>query len=1383
MTIRFFTLRNKTPSREFSINSSKMSISNVIRIKIKAFFTAFVLTVCTGFSVFADDLEIYLGVADAQVTYNPNVLFIMDTSGSMSNKDGGSESRMLRVQNALKDALSSATNVNAGLMRFSDWGGPILYPVRDIDEQVIPELIYGVESSTDDAFEQSGWTDISQDQVKMSDGTDTILSGFRFNDVQLPQGATITAARLKFVSQSFNTTATDFSVKGELSTNSSAFASGNNNLSDRTLTTASTTWNTDNEFPVSGDVINSTDVSSVVQEIVNQPGWCGGNSLSLIIEGSSTDAGSARKVLSADEGSGSAAQLILEYDVNTATGCVAGTHTYQVQSQSNNAEEATNGYQSTGSELTFKSSSNSYIGMRFNNVAIPQGASITNAYMLFTAYRNRNTNNSGFVISAANEANPGDFSGYSRYLLRDKAKTTGVSWSNIDRWYKNSTYQSPDITAVVQQVVDRGDWASGNSMMMIVSSFTGNRGAYTYSGKPSGAAQLVIEFEGNASPGTAATVRSHLINKVDELAASGYTPIVDSLYEAASYYGGLPVYYGKARGTSSVSSTVRRNTRVSHRLSYSGSDPVRPFGCSESDLSDSDCINEYIPDGATYTSPITDLQCQTNNHIVLLSDGQANNNHSEDEIEALLGINCSGSGGEKCGLDLVRNINDSSDSAIGTRVTTHTIGFAANSTANNFLNQLAIQSGGGFYTADNSDDLVTAFQTIIKSVKDVNATFVSPGVAVNQLNRLTHKDELYFALFKPSEGTLWPGNLKKYRLDGETIYDTNDAEAIDSGSGFFADNSQSYWSIDVDGNDVRQGGAAYNLDLVRNVYAFEGAGSIMTTGNRLHEDNSNLTTSDLAIDSEADPNGLRDVLLQWARGVDLKDEDGDGSTSDARLQMGDPIHSQPVIVNYSTTDSAVMVATNHGFLHSIDPETGEQNWAIMPKELLANLNDIYEDASSYTHIYGLDGDLVLRTVSDSTTYLYVGMRRGGDSYYALDVSSKNSPSLVFEIAGGSSGFEKLGQTWSRPVVSKIKIGATTRNVLIFGGGYDEDQDSKSVRSDDNIGNAVYIVDADSGALLWTASNSGADLNLADMTYSIPARIAVVDRDNDDLADHLYVTDMGGQLFRIDLYNGETGSDFAKGALMADFGGSSATDSRRQYYSADVAEISLADEHYYAVALGTGYRAHPLDTTIQDKFYMVKDTGIFVIDESGNFTFPDTPYTQEDLYDASNHLLTSNDDAERELEVAQFAEKNGWFISLGTNGEKVLSAPLILNYRLFFTTYLPATASDSACAPPTGSSRAYVVELVNGNAVTDLDGDGVYEHEDRHAGLSQTGIAPDSKILIEDVLTPTICLGTECTAIVNNGNTCGSEFECLAESIYGDYERLRRSSWTTENERQ
>ena len=1352
---------------------------------------SFLLTSMISATAMGDDLEIYLGTANEQVTYDPNVLFIMDTSGSMTNKDGGSESRMLRVQNALKETLQNVTNINAGLMRFSDYGGPILYPIRPIDDNVVPEIIVPIVEDTDDAHEINGIVDLDSGHIKLTQGTDIVTSGLRYQNLNIPQGATITNAFLRFTSDQLNTSATTLKFRAELTGDAATFSSSNNDLSNRTVTSSMVEWTNDNDWPLSGETISSPSLVSVLQEVIDQSAWCGGNALNILIEGTSSSSASARRARSIEEGNGASPQLVIAYDDTDATGCVTGKRTYQVTSQSNNAEETQWGWNNTGSELTLKSSDNSYIGMRFQNIGIPQNAIISDAYLVFTAYQNGTGSGASFRISGADEGDADNFSSHPKYLLRDKAKTGSVLWSDIPAWYKNYSYQSPSIKNVVQNIVNRGDWQKDNDMMIILSDFTGVRGAYTYKGKPSGAAQLVIEFQGAATPGEVATVREHLVSKVDELAASGYTPIVDTLYEATSYYGGLNVYYGLKRGESNVSSTVRRNTRVSHRFSYEGSDSVLPSGCSEDNLSDSDCINEYIPSGAKYVSPITDLQCQTNNHIVLLSDGEANNNHSVDEIQTLLDKTCTGSGGEKCGLDLVKNIGDTGDSVIDARIVTHTIGFAANSTANNFLNQLALQGGGGFYQADNSADLVTAFQQILKTVKDVNATFVSPGVAVNQLNRLTHRDELYFALFKPAEGTIWPGNLKKYKISGDKILDKNGQSAVDEGTGFFSENAHSYWSVLADGNDVRNGGAASQLDLTRSIYFFDGAGTITTTSNKFHEDNANISQADLALGDVPDPELARETVLKWARGVDVRDEDADGDTTDVRLQMGDPIHSQPVIINYSESDSAILVATNQGFLHSFDAETGEENFAIIPKDLLSNLYDIYQDGSTLSHIYGLDGDMVFRDLHDGngTKYLYVGMRRGGKNYYVFDVSSKTSPKLVFKVEGGSTGFEKLAQTWSRPTITKIRIGSTARNVMIVGGGYDEDQDNYTTRTQDNEGNAVYIIDADTGELIWSASNSDASMVIDEMDYSIPARISVIDREGDGFADHMYVVDMGGQMFRLDIHNGKSLSDLVTGGLMADFAGADAVDNRRFFYGPDVSEISLAQEHYYAVAVGSGYRAHPLNSVIQDHFYMIKDFGVFNIDEEGKYGLPETALSLSDMYDATNHLLTSSDTDEQEIEANSFAEKSGWMIQLSSGGEKVLASPLIINYRLFFTTYVPATASTSVCAPPTGTSRAYLVELVNGNAITDLDFDGELEHEDRYADLKQTGIAPDTKILIEDIVKPVVCLGTECTSAVidvdENGDpvACGTDFECLAQNIYGRFERVIKNAWKTEVERE
>jgi type IV pilus assembly protein PilY1 len=1355
---------------------------------LNKFIAVLLATSLTLFSsvISADDLEIYLGTAGSEVTYDPNVLFIMDTSGSMSNKDGGTESRMLRVQNALKETLNSVTNINAGLMRFSDFGGPVLYPVRPIDDAVSPEIITSISQATDDAYEIASTVNSSSTTLKLSQSTNAVTLGLRYQDLNIPRGAVITNAYIRFSSSAFNSGATNLNFSGELIGNSITFTDSASNISARTKTSNSVLWDTDNDWPVSGENLVSPNLSSIVQEIVDLAGWCGGNSLNIIVDGEGISTSSERVTPAFEDGEGLGPQLVVVYDDTTATGCVKGRLSYQVSSQKNNAEERSDGYQSTASELTFRDSSNKFVGVRFRNIALPQGASIINAYLEFTAYQNSSNGFASFNIAGVDQDDPKSFKSYTRYLLRDKPKTAAVAWTGIPQWYKNFTYQSPSVTSIVEQIVGRTNWTPGNEMMFVFSDFVGIRGAYTYNGKPSGTASLVVEYQGNATPGSTSTVREHLVSQVDAMGASGMTPIVDTLYEAASYYGGLPVEYGKTRGQSTVSSTVRRNTRVSHRLSYIGTDSVLPTGCTVDNLGSSNCINEAIPNGANYISPVTDKVCQTNNHIVLLSDGSANNNHSVSNIETLLGKTCTGSGGEKCGVDLVRNIGDGDDSKIDTRVITHTIGFSAGTTANSFLNNLALNGNGDFYTADNTEDLVSVFQSILKTVKDVNATFVSPGVAVNQLNRLTHNDELYFALFKPAEGTIWPGNVKRYRLDGSDILDKNGFNAVDSVTGFFNDSAHSYWSLLADGNDVREGGTAEKMGLPRDAYTFDGTGTIIKTDNLLHEDNVNLTIADLALGALADPATARETVLKWARGVDVKDDDADGITTDARQAMGDPIHSQPVIVNYSLTDSAVFVATNHGFLHSFDPATGEENFAVMPKELIDNLYDLYLDASTFSHVYGLDGDMVLRTVG-SNIYLYVGMRRGGNKYYAFDITSKTNPKLLFKIDGGVGDFANLGQTWSKPTVTKIKVGGTSRNVLIFGGGYDEGQDNKLLRSADTVGNSVFIVDADTGERIWWASLTGADFNLPEMQYSIPARISVIDRDNDGFADHMYVADTGGQLFRLDIQD-ESVADLVSGGLLADFGGDIEEDNRRFYYGPDISEISLGNDHYYAVVLGSGFRAHPLNTTINDHFYMIKDDGVFTRDVNGTFGLPTTPLGLTDLYNATDHLLTSSDTATKELAFTQFATASGWYITLTSGGEKVLSSPLILDYQVVFTTYLPATASESECAPPTGNSRAYLVELINGNSVTDLNNDGTQLHEDRYAQLKQTGIAPDTKILIEDIIKPIICLGTECASTVievdANGDkiACGSDFECLAENIHSYFERVQKSSWKTETER-
>lgn len=114
----------------------------------------------SGANAVADDTEIYFGASTAG-TIRPNILFIMDTSGSMSTTvSGTTKSRLQTMQEALTDILDSVDNVNVGLMRYSapsntdNNGGPVLYPVKYIDDPAVePAISATVSAASDDASE------------------------------------------------------------------------------------------------------------------------------------------------------------------------------------------------------------------------------------------------------------------------------------------------------------------------------------------------------------------------------------------------------------------------------------------------------------------------------------------------------------------------------------------------------------------------------------------------------------------------------------------------------------------------------------------------------------------------------------------------------------------------------------------------------------------------------------------------------------------------------------------------------------------------------------------------------------------------------------------------------------------------------------------------------------------------------------------------------------------------------------------------------------------------------------------------------------------------------------------------------------------------------
>jgi hypothetical protein len=169
------------------------------------------------------------------------------------------------------------------------------------------------------------------------------------------------------------------------------------------------------------------------------------------------------------------------------------------------------------------------VGLRFQNLIVPKGAVISEAYVEFTAaqtdsgvtsvtfhgqasddtlpFSSASQNSAAGVGAAALEA--------SAYNISTRPKTAAsVPWTAIPTWSVGQSYQSPDLSPVIQEIVDRSGWSPGNSLALIISG-TGRRTAFSYDGQPALAPRLHLTFGGEltcytldilATPGGGGTV-------------------------------------------------------------------------------------------------------------------------------------------------------------------------------------------------------------------------------------------------------------------------------------------------------------------------------------------------------------------------------------------------------------------------------------------------------------------------------------------------------------------------------------------------------------------------------------------------------------------------------------------------------------------------------------------------------------------------------------------------------------------------------------------------------------------------------------------------------------------------------------------------------------
>jgi len=133
------------------------------------------------------------------------------------------------------------------------------------------------------------------------------------------------------------------------------------------------------------------------------------------------------------------------------------------------------------------------VGIRFQNITIPQGATVASAYLEFTVDET-DTESTNLTFHAENTDNSSTFTSTS-YNITNRPKTSSfVSGDNLPSWYTvGITHQTPDLSSIIQEVLNRPGWQSGNALTVIVNG-TGQRTAEAYEGSASQASLLHVEY-------------------------------------------------------------------------------------------------------------------------------------------------------------------------------------------------------------------------------------------------------------------------------------------------------------------------------------------------------------------------------------------------------------------------------------------------------------------------------------------------------------------------------------------------------------------------------------------------------------------------------------------------------------------------------------------------------------------------------------------------------------------------------------------------------------------------------------------------------------------------------------------------------------------------
>jgi type IV pilus assembly protein PilY1 len=393
---------------------------------------------------------------------------------------------------------------------------------------------------------------------------------------------------------------------------------------------------------------------------------------------------------------------------------------------------------------------------------------------------------------------------------------------------------------------------------------------------------------------------------------------------------------------------------------------------------------------------------------------------------------------------------------------------------------------------------------------------------------------------------------------------------------------------------------------------------------------------------------------------------------------------------YSGRPEVVYAAANDGMLHCFDAHTGNESWAYVPKNQLPRLKTLMD--LGYCHDYFLNMTPVAYDIYFNgrwRTVLIGGEAQGGSGLFALDVtsSSPDTVSVLWDI-----NLAALKGSWNGP--SLVRDRTRSGYVLAVGTGYD------TTTAQTNL---LVLNPADGSVLSTFALGSAVRGNKT-------TKATVVDRDFDGYDDLLYLGDLAGNIWRINLAT----NPWTVSRLF---------NCGQPIQSAPT--LTFDELGRVMVFFGTGQYLKLTDpaNTNQQTIYGIID------DNSGG------TITATDLVDQTTtfHGLTSGN--------------RGWYINLTQGaGERVTHTAALIAGTLYVPSFRPNT---TACTGG-GQSWLYTLDYKDGSAPDLANGTANNTTADRAQSMGD-GILADPSV---DLLSEQIILQSSNAVLISEDITAG-----------------------------